>query len=250
MFARKRTLRGYSCAARRALTNSWISAASSRVGWKPALGTMNAATTSPRIGSGEPMTPASATAGCFRGATSTISTACIDILVQSDGFFAWRALRFCPPLPAVYETFASLPPQSAPMALRRETCKRTPAPICQWPPPRRPLACSKLLGATMTIRQRMRLSTSLLVTASVSATLGTLAAERAGLIERAQAQAQSEDQKKEKQHPPKKGPPPTPPKGPPAPPKPPPAAPKALPPTPPPPKAHPLPPGPPPPERR
>src|SRR5262245_43050451 len=103
----------------------------------------------------------------------------------------------------------------------------------------------------MTIRPRLRLSTSLLVTASVSATLGTLAAERAGLIERAQAQQQTEEQKKKDkdQHPPKKGPPPPPPKAaPPAPPKaPPPPLPKA---PPPPPRAQPMPPAPPPVEKR
>ena len=105
----------------------------------------------------------------------------------------------------------------------------------------------------MTFRPRFRLSTSLLVTASVSATLGTLAAERAGLIERAQAQ-QSDDQKKDKgQPPPKKGPPPkAAPPGPP--PKAPPPAPKAPPPpppkAPPPPRAQPAPPPPPPAEKR
>jgi outer membrane protein OmpA-like peptidoglycan-associated protein len=100
----------------------------------------------------------------------------------------------------------------------------------------------------MTIRQRLRHSTSLLVTASVSATLGTLVAERAGLIERAQAQ-QSDDQKKGKGQ--KKGPPPQ--AAPPAPPrapspaaKPPPAPPKASPS----PRAQPAPPGPPPAEKR
>ena len=84
----------------------------------------------------------------------------------------------------------------------------------------------------MTIRHRVRFGTSLIVTASVSATAGTLIAERAGLIERAHAQ-QTEEQKKEKekgQPPAKKGPPPAPPKGPAPPPKappPPPAPPKA-----------------------
>ncbi len=42
----------------------------------------------------------------------------------------------------------------------------------------------------MTIRQRVRFGTSLIVTASVSATAGTLIAERAGLIERAHAQTE------------------------------------------------------------
>ena len=50
----------------------------------------------------------------------------------------------------------------------------------------------------MTIRQGLRFSTSLLITASVSATLGTLVAERAGLLERAQAQ-QTDEQRKDKQ---------------------------------------------------
>src|SRR5262245_61114216 len=146
-------------------------------------------------------------------------------------------LRICRLRPPVYETFASLPPQSAPMRCSRKI-DRALAAIADFRQIRRPLACSNLLGATMTIRQRLRLSTSLLVTASVSATLGTLAAERAGLIERAQAQQQTEEQKKEKQ----KGPPPKA-----APPKAPPAAPKA---PPPPPRAPPAPPGPPPGEKR
>jgi outer membrane protein OmpA-like peptidoglycan-associated protein len=102
----------------------------------------------------------------------------------------------------------------------------------------------------MTIRHRLRLGTSLIVTASVSATVATLIAERAGLIERAHAQ-QSDEQKKDKgQPPPKKGPPPPPPKAaPPAPPKGPPPPPKA--PPPPPPRAQPgPPPAAPPPEKR
>jgi outer membrane protein OmpA-like peptidoglycan-associated protein len=100
----------------------------------------------------------------------------------------------------------------------------------------------------MTIRQRVRFGTSLIVTASVSATAGTLIAERAGLIERAHAQTEDQRKEKEKGQPPaKKGPPPAPPKGPPPPPKaPPPAPPKAAPPPPkapfPPPKAQPAPP--------
>ena len=107
----------------------------------------------------------------------------------------------------------------------------------------------------MTIRQRVRFGTSLIVTASVSATAGTLIAERAGLIERAHAQ-QTDEQKKDKGQPPaKKGPPPAPPKGPAPPPKAPPPAPKAPPPAPPkapppPPKAQPAPPAAPPVEKR
>ena len=111
----------------------------------------------------------------------------------------------------------------------------------------------------MIIRHRLRLGTSLIVTASVSATAATLIAERLGLIERAQAQ-QSDEQKKEKGQPPKKGPPPKAappapspkapppaPKGPPpAPPKAPPAAPKAQPAPPPAPPAEKRPSGPPP----
>src|SRR5262245_6147978 len=79
------------------------------------------------------------------------------------------------------------------------------------------------LGATMTIRQRLRLSTSLLMTASVSATVATLVAHRAGLVQLAQAQQQTDEQKKDKGQP-KKGPPPKaappgpPPKAPPPPP--------------------------------
>jgi outer membrane protein OmpA-like peptidoglycan-associated protein len=102
----------------------------------------------------------------------------------------------------------------------------------------------------MTIRQRLRHSTSLLVTASVSAALATLAAERAGLIERAQAQ-QSDEQKKKKEkergQPPKAAPP-APKAPPPAPKAPPPAPPKAAPPLPP--RAQPAPPAPPPAEKR
>ena len=104
----------------------------------------------------------------------------------------------------------------------------------------------------MTIRQRLRLGTSLLMTASVSATAATLVAHGAGLIQL--AQAQTDEQKKDKgQPPPKKGPPPKaappgpPPKAPPPPPpKGPPPPPKAAPPGPPPP---PLPKGPPPPSK-
>jgi outer membrane protein OmpA-like peptidoglycan-associated protein len=101
----------------------------------------------------------------------------------------------------------------------------------------------------MTIRHRLRLGTSLLVTASVSATVATLAAERAGLVQLAQAQ-QTDEQKKEKEkgQPPAKKPPPPPKAAPPAPPKGPPPTPKAAPP---PPKAPPgPPPAPPPPPAR
>ena len=100
----------------------------------------------------------------------------------------------------------------------------------------------------MTIRHRLRLGTSLIVTASVSATLATIAAERAGIIQLAHAQ-ETDDKKGKGQPPPKKGPPPPPAKAaPPAPPKGPPPPPRAAPP-PPPPKAPPPPPpkGPPPP---
>jgi outer membrane protein OmpA-like peptidoglycan-associated protein len=67
----------------------------------------------------------------------------------------------------------------------------------------------------MTIRHRLRLGTSLIVTASVSATVGTLAAERSGLISLAQAQQQTEEQKKKER---RGQPPPPPPKAAPAPP--------------------------------
>ena len=60
----------------------------------------------------------------------------------------------------------------------------------------------------MTVRHRLRLGTSLIVTASVSATLGTLAAERAGFIQLAQAQQSEEEKKKDKKGPPPKAPPP------------------------------------------
>ena len=70
----------------------------------------------------------------------------------------------------------------------------------------------------MTIRHRLRLGTSLIVTASVSATLATIAAERAGIIQLAHAQ-ETDDKKGKGQPPPKKGPPPPPAKAaPPAPP--------------------------------
>src|SRR6266853_6398122 len=56
----KATSRGYSCADRRCLTKSWISAASSSDGGTPGLSTTNALTISVRSGSGLPTAAASA----------------------------------------------------------------------------------------------------------------------------------------------------------------------------------------------
>lgn len=90
----------------------------------------------------------------------------------------------------------------------------------------------------MTVGRHLGLGTAFLLTVSVTATAGTVAAERAGLLQLAQAQPQTEEEKKKKERE-KKGPPPE--KRPPAPPKaPPPPPPKA--PPPPPPKAPPPPP--------
>src|SRR5215510_8805696 len=116
-------------------------------------------------------------------------------------------------------------------------CPRAAPLLADLLPKQRLFAPEPKLGATMTIRQRLRLGTSLLMTASVSATAATLVAHGAGLIQL--AQAQTDEQKKEKGQPPPKTPPPPPPKGPPPPP-------KAAPPGPPPP---PLPKGPPPPSK-
>ena len=108
----------------------------------------------------------------------------------------------------------------------------------------------------MTVGRHFGIGTALLLTVSVTATAGTVAAERAGLLQLAQAQPPTDEDKKQKERE-KKGPPPE--KRPPAPPPkaPPPSPPKALPPVekhlpPPPPKAPPpvekrLPPPPPPP---
>ncbi len=100
----------------------------------------------------------------------------------------------------------------------------------------------------MTWGRHLGLGSSLLLSLSFTALAGTVAAERSGLIELAQAPPLTEEQKKEQQKkkPPPKAAPPAPPKAPPPPPKaaPPPPPPKAAPP-PPPPKAPPPPPRPP-----
>lgn len=67
------TMRGYSCAAKRSFTNSWISRASSGDATAPAPSTMTALTSCVRTGSGTPTTAAIATAGCLRR-HSSIST--------------------------------------------------------------------------------------------------------------------------------------------------------------------------------